>query len=93
MKKYLNQTTVNVIALATAAAWGVCLVGNFVNKGPDKAMKELLLLNRQFDYDIARLRNCGQLKTAGIYFHPESPMHFLCADVVTEFVEPSNGTE
>jgi hypothetical protein len=93
MKKYLNQTTVNVIALATAAAWGVCLVGNFVNKGPDKAMKEQLLLNRQLDYDIARLRNCGQLKTAGIYFHPESPMHFLCADVVTEFVEPSNGTE
>ena len=51
-------------------------------------MKEQLLLNRQLDYDIARLRNCGQLKTAGIYFHPESPMHFLCADVVTEFVEP-----
>ena len=93
MKKYLNQTTVNVIAIATAVAWGVCLVGNFVNKGPDKAMKEQLLLNRQLDYDIARLRNCGQLKTAGIYFHPESPMHFLCADVVTEFVEPSNGTE
>ena len=93
MKKYLNQTTVNVIALATAAAWGVCLVGNFVNRGPDKAMKEQLLLNRQLDYDIARLRNCGQLKTAGIYFHPESPMHFLCADVVTEFVEPSNGIE
>ena len=88
MKKYLNQTTVNVIALATAAAWGVCLVGNFVNRGPDKAMKEQLLLNRQLDYDIARLRNCGQLKTAGIYFHPESPIHFLCADVVTEFVEP-----
>ena len=93
MKKYLNQTTVNVIALATAAAWGVCLVGNFVNKGPDKAMKEQLLLNRQLDYDIARLRNCGQLKTAGIYFHPNSPMHYLCADVVTEFVEPSNGIE
>ena len=88
MKKYLNQTTVNVIALATAAAWGVCLVGNFVNRGPDKAMKEQLLLNRQLEYDIARLRICGQLKTAGIYFHPESPMHFLCADVVTEFVEP-----
>ena len=45
MKKYLNQTTVNVIAIATAAAWGVCLVGNFTNKGPDKSMKEQLLLN------------------------------------------------
>ena len=88
MKKYLNQTTVNVIALATAAAWGACLVGNFVNKGPDKAMKEQLLLNRQLDYDIGRLRHCGQLKMAGIQSHPNSPMSFLCADVVTEFVEP-----
>ena len=35
MKKYLNQTSVNVIPIATAVAWGVCLVGNFVNKGPD----------------------------------------------------------
>ena len=62
MKKYLNQTTVNVIALATAAAWGVCLVGNFANKGPDKAMKNQLLMNRQLDYDIARLKNCGELR-------------------------------
>ena len=82
MKKYLNQTTVNVIALATAAAWGVCLVGNFVNKGPDKAMKEQLLMNRQLDYDIGRLRNCGQLKMAGIEFHPSSTMSYLCADVI-----------
>ena len=44
MKKYLNQTTVNVIAIATAAAWGLCLAGNFVNKGPDKAMKQQLLV-------------------------------------------------
>ena len=88
MKKYLNQTTVNVVAIVSAVAWGACLVGNFINTGPDKAMKEQLLLNRQLDYDIGRLRHCGQLKTAGIYFHPESPMSFLCADVVTEFVEP-----
>ena len=90
MKKYLNQTTVNVVAIVSAVAWGACLTGNLlgVGQGPDKAMKEQLLLNRQLDYDIGRLRHCGQLKTAGIYFHPESPMSFLCADVVTEFVEP-----
>ena len=90
MKKYLNQTTVNVIALATAAAWGVCLVGNFVNRGPDKAMKEQMLMNRQLDYDIARLKNCGQLKQVGIQFHPESTMSFLCADVIVDY---PNGTE
>ena len=82
MKKYLNQTTVNVIAIATAVAWGVCLVGNVLNKGPDKEMREQLLANRRLDYDIARLKNCGELKRVGIQFHPESTMSFLCADVV-----------
>ena len=82
MKKYLNQTTVNVIAIAGALAWGVCLVGNFSNKGPDNAMKDQLLMNRQLDYDIARLRNCGQLKMVGIEFHPEAPASWLCADVI-----------
>ena len=84
MKKYLNQTTVNVIAIASAVAWGACLVGNVLDKGPDKAMKEQMLMNRQLDYDIARLKNCGELKRFGIQYHPESPMHFLCADVIVD---------
>ena len=84
MKKYLNQTTVNVIAIATAVAWGVCLVGNFVNKGPDKEMKEQLLMNRQLDYDLGRIRTCGELKRYGVYVHPEAPMSYLCADVLYE---------
>jgi len=82
MKKYLNQTTVNVVAIATAVAWGVCLVGNFTNKGPDKAMKEQLLMNRQLDYDLGRLKTCGELKRFGIEFHPEATMSYLCADVI-----------
>ena len=84
MKKYLNQTTVNVIAIATAVAWGVCLVGNFVNKGPDKEMKKQLLMNRQLDYDLGRIRTCGELKRYGVYVHPEAPMSYLCADVLYE---------
>ena len=84
MKKYLNQTTVNVIAIASAVAWGACLVGNVLDKGPDKAMKEQMLANRRLDYDIARLKNCGELKRFGIQYHPESPMHFLCADVIVD---------
>ena len=78
--KYLNQTTVNVIAIATAVVAGLSLVG--VGQGPDKAMKEQMLMNRRLDYDIARLKNCGELKRVGIQFHPESTMSFLCADVV-----------
>ena len=84
MKKYLNQTTVNVIAIAGALAWGVCLVTGGLDKGPDKEMKEQLLANRRLDYDIARLKNCGELKRFGIQYHPESPMHFLCADVIVD---------
>ena len=82
MKKYLNQTTVNVIAIATAAVWGVCLVGNVLDKGPDKEISKQLLMNRQLDYDLARLKNCGELKKFGIEYHPESPMSYLCADVI-----------
>ena len=82
MKKYLNQTTVNVIAIATAAAWGVCLVGSVLDKGPDKAMKEQLLRKRQLDYDLGRIRTCGELKRYGVEIDPRTPMHFLCADVV-----------
>ena len=82
MKKYLNQTTVNVIAIATAAVWGVCLVGNVLDKGPDKEISKQLLMNRQLDYDLARLKNCGELKKYGIEYHPESPMSYLCADVI-----------
>ena len=82
MKKYLNQTTVNVIAIASAVAWGACLVGNVLDRGPNKAMQEQMLANRRLDYNIARLKNCGELKRFGIQYHPESPMHFLCADVI-----------
>ena len=82
MKSYLNQTTVNVVAIATAVVTGLSLLG--VGEGPDRAMKKQLLLNRQLDYDIARLRNCGELKRVGIEFHPESTMSFLCADVIVQ---------
>ena len=80
--KYLNQTTVNVAAIATAVVTGLSLLG--VSQGPDRAMKKQMLLNRQLDYDIARLRNCGELKRVGIEFHPESTKSFLCADVIVQ---------
>ena len=82
MKKYLNQTTVNVIAIATAVAWGACLVGNVLDKGPDKKMKEQLLMNRQLDYDLGRIKTCGEMKRYGVDIDPRAPMHYLCADVI-----------
>ena len=38
--------------------------------------------NKRLDFEIARLKNCGELKKAGIVFHPKSPYHSVCADVM-----------
>ena len=78
--KYLNQTTVNVVAIATAVVTGLSLVG--VGQGPDKAMKEQLLMNKQLDYDLGRIRTCGELKRYGVVVNPDAPMSYLCADVM-----------
>ena len=38
--------------------------------------------NKRLDFEIARLKNCGELMKAGIMFHPKSPYASVCADVV-----------
>mgnify|MGYP001242173425 FL=1 len=76
------QRVINVIAMATTAVTALHLGNVLINRGPDKAMKEQMLMNRQLDYDIARLKHCGELRKFGIQFHPESTMQYLCADVV-----------
>ncbi len=44
--------------------------------------------NKRLDFEIARLKNCGELMKAGIMFHKKSPYHAVCADVV--LVNPPN---
>ena len=46
------------------------------------AMQTQLVSNKRLDFELARLKNCGELKKAGIIFHPASPYHSVCADVV-----------
>jgi len=38
--------------------------------------------NKRLDFEIARLKNCGELMKAGIYFHPKSQYAKICSDVV-----------
>ena len=38
--------------------------------------------NKRLDFEIARLKNCGELMKSGIMFHPKSPYYKVCADVV-----------
>ena len=45
-----------------------------------------LLANKRLDFEIARLKNCGELMKAGIKFHPKSPYASICADVVVQNV-------
>lgn len=41
-----------------------------------------LIANKRLDFEIARLKNCGDLKKQGIVFHPKSPYYSVCADVM-----------
>ena len=46
------------------------------------AMQNQLLANKRLDFELARLKNCGELLQKGIRFHPQSPYAKVCADVV-----------
>ena len=45
-----------------------------------------LTANKRLDFELARLKNCGELMKSGITFHPSSPYSSICADVVVNGV-------
>src|SRR5210317_2296012 len=49
-------------------------------------LQQQLIANKRLDFEIARLKNCGELIKAGIQFHPKSPYYKVCADVVVHNV-------
>tara|TARA_B100001939_G_scaffold327612_1_gene322148 strand:+ start:276 stop:935 length:660 start_codon:yes stop_codon:yes gene_type:complete len=50
------------------------------------AMMNQVSANKRLDFEIARLKNCGNLLKEGISFHPKSPYYKICADVVVQNV-------
>tara|TARA_R100001480_G_scaffold134575_1_gene131649 strand:+ start:586 stop:1089 length:504 start_codon:yes stop_codon:yes gene_type:complete len=50
------------------------------------ALQKQLTANKRLDFEIARLKNCGNLMKEGISFHPKSPYYSVCADVVVQNV-------
>ena len=46
------------------------------------ALQQQNIANKRLDFEIARLKNCGQLMKEGIMFHKNSPYFAVCADVV-----------
>ena len=49
-----------------------------------------LTANKRLDFEIARLKNCGELMQKGIIFHPKSPYASICADVVVTQAKPGS---
>ena len=52
------------------------------------AFMEQQTANKRLDFELARLKNCGNLMKEGVMFHPKSPYYAVCADVV--LVNPPN---
>ena len=46
------------------------------------ALRAQMVSNRRLEFELTRLSKCGELSQKGIIFHPKSPYHAICADVV-----------
>ena len=53
-------------------------------------MQTQLIANKRLDFELARLKNCGDLKQQGIMFHPKSPYASICADVIVTQARPGS---
>jgi hypothetical protein len=55
------------------------------------AYTQQLSANKRLDFEIARLKNCGELMQKGIFFKPGTEMAKVCADVMVvnkNFIAP-----
>ena len=50
------------------------------------AMQQQLTANKRLDFEIARLKNCGELLKAGIQFRPGTQYAAICQDVMVNNV-------
>ena len=48
------------------------------------ALQQQIHANKRLDFEIARLKNCGELMKKGISFHPRSRYSSICSDVVVQ---------
>ena len=48
------------------------------------ALQQQMVANKRLDFELARLKNCGQLLQQGIAFQPWSPYRAICADVLVQ---------
>ncbi len=87
-----NQQDSYNVSLGISATWSRPLDKNLQELCKTAAttqinMQQQLIANKRLDFELARLKNCGELKKAGILFHPKSPYFTVCADVM--LVQPA----
>ena len=75
------------ISIGVSATWSRPLDKELQQQCKDAAAANIALMNqsvanKRLDFEIARLKNCGELMKAGIMFHKNSPYFKVCADVV-----------
>ena len=82
-----GQTENYNLSVGLSATWSRPLDKDLQQQCKDAAAANIALMtqttaNKRLDFEIARLKNCGELMKAGIMFHPKSPYASVCADVV-----------
>jgi len=75
------------LGIGFSATWSKPLDQKLQDQCKEAAAANIALMqqqtaNKRLDFEIARLKNCGELMKQGIYFHPKSPYYKVCADVV-----------
>jgi hypothetical protein len=82
-----NQKDSTTVSLGVSATWSRPLDKKLQEQCKEAAAANIALMNqstanKRLDFEIARLKNCGELMKAGIMFHKNSPYFAVCADVV-----------
>jgi len=49
-------------------------------------LNQQLLANKRLDFEMARLKHCGEQTKLGVTFHPKSPYASICADIIVQNV-------
>ena len=75
------------LGIGFSATWSRPLDKKLQDQCKEAAAANIALMqqqtaNKRLDFEIARLKNCGELIQKGIMFHPKSPYYSVCADVV-----------
>ena len=87
-----NQSDSYNLSVGVSATWSRPLDKKLQQQCKEAAQASInqmvqLTANKRLDFELARLKNCGELKKQGIMFHPKSPYFSVCADVM--LVQPA----